>query len=76
MPFIHIVSRSYHDPRFEELTVNRGRFYGVNAATAVALMRSTAAPFEKVELAWSEEITQEEERQIMKSFEQMEKLKP
>lgn len=64
MPQVHIVSRSYPSPYSNDLIVNQGRFYGGSAESAVALMQAQAAPFEHVELAWSEEITEEEFRSV------------
>ena len=60
MPQVHIVSESYPNPYSDDLIVNRTRHYGGSPERAVALMQATAAPFEHVELAWSEEITEEE----------------
>jgi hypothetical protein len=59
MPQVHIVSKTYQDPRSEVPTINRVRVYGGTFEKAVAIVQGTAAPFEHVELAWSEETTDE-----------------
>jgi hypothetical protein len=61
---VHIVSRSYHDPRFDEPTVNRCRVYEPDPQKAVAMIQAMTAPFEKVELAWSEWVPEEEHQAI------------
>lgn len=57
---VHIVSRTYQDPRFEGLTVNRARVYGVTPEQAVALVKQYAGWFEAVKVDWSEPLSQEE----------------
>jgi hypothetical protein len=44
MPMVHIVSRSFRDPRFAEPTVNRNRVYEPDPQKAVAAVLASAAP--------------------------------
>jgi len=67
MPLIHVIRRSYNDPRFEGLTFNDCRVYQSDPDQALACIKSTAASFEKVELISSEFVT-DEEYQFMKNF--------
>jgi hypothetical protein len=67
MPMVHIISKSYQDPRFEDETVNRFRVFENDPEKALAAVKLAAKSFERVELAWSETVT-ESEYQFVRSL--------
>lgn len=60
MPSVHLVQKSYQDPRFDFPTINTARVYEDDPTKALAGIKETAAPFEKVELIGSEIVSDEE----------------
>ncbi len=60
MPLVHFVQKSYQDPHFDLPTINTARVYEDDPIKALAGMKATAAPFEKVELVGSEIVSDEE----------------
>lgn len=60
MPSVHLIQKSYQDPRFDFPTINTARVYEDDPVKALAGMKATAAPFEKVELIGSETVSDEE----------------
>jgi hypothetical protein len=64
MRAVHIVSKTYQDPRFAEPTVNRLRVYEPDPVEAVAMVQATAARFETVELVWTTWASDEEYQTI------------
>ena len=64
MPEVHIISRTYQSPFQSEPTVNHDRVYESDPVEAIATIKRSAAPFERIALVWSVSVSEAEYRAV------------